>query len=164
MESDNPAETHQPVSEWSGMKRLHDCTVQQQQTLSAPIIRGHSHWYGWSGFNWTTFEATTTFLPIFTNSAARPADQLAATRPQLTEPEIDSLKATLPNLQSAKVSWDPILITEKWRWKNFPRFCAEGLALYMHLYSGARRQRHPLLQPYHFKSHGYSLVTEYKPW
>ena len=119
MESDSPAETHQPVSEWSGMKRLHDCTVQQQQTLSVLIIQGRSHWFGWPGFNRTTFEATTTFLPIFTNSAACPAEQLAATRPQLTEPEIDSLKAMLPSLQSAKVSWDPILITEKWRWKKF---------------------------------------------
>ena len=35
------------------------------------------------------FEATIMFLPIFTNSAARPADQLAATWPQLTELEID---------------------------------------------------------------------------
>jgi len=50
------------------------------------------------------FEATITFLPIFTNSAVCPADLLAATRPQLTELEIDSLKATLPSLQSAKVS------------------------------------------------------------
>ena len=50
------------------------------------------------------FETTTTFLPIFTNSAVCPADRLAATQPQLTELEIDSLKATLPSLQSAKVS------------------------------------------------------------
>ena len=50
------------------------------------------------------FEATTTFLPIFTNSVARPADRLAAMQPQLTELEIDSLKAMLPSLQSAKVS------------------------------------------------------------
>ena len=60
------------------------------------------------------FEATTTFLPIFTNSAARPSDRLAATWPQLTELEIDgnTLKAALPSLQSAKVPREPILITE----------------------------------------------------
>jgi len=50
------------------------------------------------------FETTTTFLPIFTNSAVCPADRLAATQPRLTELEIDSLKAMLPSLQSAKVS------------------------------------------------------------
>jgi len=38
------------------------------------------------------FEATTAFLPIFMNSAMRPADQLAATWPQLTELELDSCK------------------------------------------------------------------------
>ena len=59
------------------------------------------------------FEATTTFLPIFMNLAVRPADRLAAKRPQLTELEIDSLKAMLPSLQSTKVSQEPILITEK---------------------------------------------------
>ena len=50
------------------------------------------------------FEAATTFLPVFTNSAARPAGRLVAMRPQLKELEIDSLKVTLPSLQSAKVS------------------------------------------------------------
>jgi len=37
-------------------------------------------------------EAATTFLPIFTNLAACPADRLAATWPQLTELEIDGFK------------------------------------------------------------------------
>ena len=85
---------------------------------------------------------TTTFLPIFTNLAARPADRLAATWPQLTELEIDSLKAMLPSLQSAKVSWEPILIIEKWRWKFFLHYAPP----------------YPLPQPYHFKSHGYGPV------
>ena len=80
--------------------------------------QGCSHRYGWPGFNRTIFEATTTFLPIFTNSVAHSADRLEATRPQLTELEIDSVKAMLPSLQSTKVSWEPILITEKWRWKS----------------------------------------------
>ena len=31
------------------------------------------------------YQTTTTFLPIFSNLAAHPADRLAATRPQLTE-------------------------------------------------------------------------------
>jgi len=37
--------------------------------------------------DWTdlNYQTTTTFLPIFLNSAAHPADQLAATWPQLTE-------------------------------------------------------------------------------
>jgi len=74
---------------------------QKQQTF-----QGHSHRYGWPSFNRTISEATTTFLPILTNSVARPADRLAATRPQLTELEIDSLKAMLPtcSIESAKVS------------------------------------------------------------
>ena len=38
------------------------------------------------------FEATTIFLPIFTNLVAHPADWLAATWPQLTELEIDGCK------------------------------------------------------------------------
>ena len=38
------------------------------------------------------FNATTTFLPIFTNSAVHPADRLTATWPQLTELEIDGFK------------------------------------------------------------------------
>ena len=92
------------------------------------------------------FEATTTFLPIFMNSAVRPADRLAAMWPQLTELEINSLKATLPSLQSAKVSWEPILITEKWRWQIF--LCYAPLCHCL-------RQPHPLLQSYHFKFHGY---------
>ena len=60
------------------------------------------------------FEATTTFLPIFTNSEARPSDRLAATWPQLTELEIgsNSLKATLPSGQSTKVPREPTLIAE----------------------------------------------------
>ena len=37
-------------------------------------------------------EATTTFLPVFTNSAARPSDRLAATWPRSTELEIDGFK------------------------------------------------------------------------
>jgi len=44
------------------------------------------------------------FQYLCMNLAARPADQLAAMRPQLTELEIDSLKVMLPSLQSAKVS------------------------------------------------------------
>jgi len=38
------------------------------------------------------FEAKTTFLPIFTNLAARPADWLAAMWSQLTELEMDGFK------------------------------------------------------------------------
>ena len=61
------------------------------------------------------FKATTTFLPIFMNLAVHPADWLAATWPQLTEIEIeiDDYKATLPSLQSMKVSRESILITQK---------------------------------------------------
>jgi len=50
------------------------------------------------------------------NSAARPSDRLAATRPQLKDLEIDdcnSLKATLPSLQSTKVQREPILKTDE---------------------------------------------------
>jgi len=38
------------------------------------------------------FEATTTFRPIFTNSAAHPAGWLAAMCPQWTELEVDGFK------------------------------------------------------------------------
>ena len=38
------------------------------------------------------FEATTTFLPIFMNSAAHLSDRLVATWPWLTELEIDGFK------------------------------------------------------------------------
>lgn len=38
------------------------------------------------------FEATATFLPIFTNSVAHLADWLAATGPQLIDLEIDGCK------------------------------------------------------------------------
>ena len=56
------------------------------------LKQGHSHWSGWSGFNPTTFQVTTTFLPIFTNSAARLAYRLATTWLQLTEQEINGFK------------------------------------------------------------------------
>ena len=88
------------------------------------------------------FEATTTFLPIFTNSEARPSDRLAATWPQLTELKIgsNSLKTTLPSVQSTKVPQQPILITENEGEKIFPRF-ARNDRPYAPL-SRCLRQRH----------------------
>ena len=59
----------------------------------------------------------------------------------------NSLKATIPSLPSMKVSQETILITQKWKWKSSPHSAQNYW------------QRHPLLQPYHFKSHGYGPAT-----
>jgi len=63
----------------------------------------------------------------------------------------NSLKATLPSLQNMRVSRELILITEKWRWIFF--FCA------LHRKIAATCLYAPLLQLYHFKSHGYGPDT-----
>ena len=68
-------------------------TVYYNSVTFAMVIelQGRSHQYGRVSTG-PLFEATTTFLPIFLNSVARPADQLAATWPQLTDVEIDGCK------------------------------------------------------------------------
>ena len=53
--------------------------ILQNVQVRCQTWQGRSHQYGWSGFNWTTFKATITFLPIFMNSAVHLTDQLAAT-------------------------------------------------------------------------------------
>jgi len=76
-----------------------------------------------------------------------PADQLAATWPQLTELEIDGLnilKTTLPSLQSIRAH------PENSKMKVKILFLCECCCLH---------QNHPLLQPYYFKSHGYGPVA-----
>jgi len=59
--------------------------VMYSSRLSVPAIGDKAH-------QPSLFKATTTFLPIFTNSAVRPSDRLAATWLRLTELEIDGFK------------------------------------------------------------------------
>ena len=61
----------------------------------------------------------------------------------------NSLKAMLPCLQSTKVSWESD--NSKMKVKFFPCYAP----LYHFLW-----WRHPLLQPYHFKSHGNSPLLD----
>ena len=72
-------------------------------------------------------------------------DHFLRQQPQYSQIRQHTLKVTLPSLQSTKVPREPILITQKWRWEKCLSRCLGG-------------QCHPLLQPDHFKPHGYGPV------
>ena len=63
----------------------------------------------------------------------------------------NSLKAMLP---------EPILITQKWRRKKFSMLCAEYNQT-THPYATAFGSVIPVLQPDHFKCHGYGPDTKF---
>jgi len=64
------------------------------------LLQGCSHQYGCSGFNWTTFRGNNHIPANIHEFGGSPSRLVGSHTAQLTELEIDSLKVTLPSLQS----------------------------------------------------------------
>jgi len=113
-------------------------------------------------FNWSTFRGNNHISANILKFSGVPGRPYKATWPQLTEETsmaTNSLKATLPSLQSTKVQREPILITHhdnpKMKVKKFLLCFVRILYRCYVPLCGCLQQRHPLLQLDHFKSHGY---------
>jgi len=64
------------------------------------MIQARSHQYGWPGFNWTTFRGNNHIPANIHKFGGSPSRLVGSHTAQLTELETDSLKVTLPSLQS----------------------------------------------------------------
>jgi len=64
------------------------------------MIQARSHQYGWPGFNWTTFRGNNHIPANIHEFGGSPSRLVGSHTAQLTELETDSLKVTLPSLQS----------------------------------------------------------------
>ena len=103
--------------------------------LDTRTVQGCSHQYDWSGFNRTTFRDNNHIsanILEFGGMSGRPVGSHVATvdRVQI-DGAANSLKVTLPSLQSMKVPREPILIiNSKIKGKIFSALCTEYSALH----------------------------------
>ena len=99
-------------------------SISHAQKLLAPTVyqlreiqQCRSHQYSWSGFNRTTFRGNSHNILEFGSTPGRPVDMATVDRVEIDG--CKQFKVTLPNLRSTQVPQEPILITQKWRRKNF---------------------------------------------
>ena len=125
------------------------------------FMQGRSHQYGWSGFNWTTFQGNNHIIHKFSSALAWPIGSHVATVDRARD---RWLQIVCTSVQSMKVPQGAHPDSWKMKAKNFSTLLHRQLGTTL-LYAAAFSSMTPLLQTsstasatWPLQTHGYSPV------